>query len=293
MSAFEPVTLFVRGEEESSDDDAWDDTILVEEYDRSVNPLKNKVAKLMGVSEGDGASASSKENAKNRSKRLEKKPFHSWEIGSFCRAKYSADKVFYEAAILSINKKRGTCWVKYIGYDNQEEVYLDGILPSEGRLARQAQEEQAVIENFHEVDDTEDTEEMIPSDSNSLRKNCKKLRKKGGSPSSGYKQFNWQKDKTPSPINRPLSSQSAHANEGQQLGWNPQIPDANSLPLPPPPPPHIFENLTSDDGEALSAMLMSWYMSGYHTGYYYGLKQAKSQQSNCHSSRHHGRWRKS
>ncbi|XP_071449869.1 survival motor neuron protein isoform X2 [Hetaerina americana] len=225
MSAFEPVTLFVRGEEESSDDDAWDDTILVEEYDRSVNPLKNKVAKLMGVSEGDGASASSKENAKNRSKRLEKKPFHSWEIGSFCRAKYSADKVFYEAAILSINKKRGTCWVKYIGYDNQEEVYLDGILPSEGRLARQAQEEQAVIENFHE--------------------------------------------------------------------WNPQIPDANSLPLPPPPPPHIFENLTSDDGEALSAMLMSWYMSGYHTGYYYGLKQAKSQQSNCHSSRHHGRWRKS
>jgi len=46
----------------------------------------------------------------------------------------------------------------------------------------------------------------------------------------------------------------------------------------PPPPPAIFENLcqTSDEKEALTNMLMSWYMSGYHTGYYKGLAKGKA-----------------
>ncbi|XP_046400759.1 survival motor neuron protein isoform X2 [Ischnura elegans] len=223
MSEFEPVSLFVRGDEETSDDDAWDDTILVEQYDRSVNQLKDKVAKMMGVSHGDSGAASGKASEK-RSKHQKKKPINSWEVGSFCRAKYSVDDVFYEASILSINKEKKTCVVEYIGYGNQEEVHLDNLLHSEGRSARKSQEEQAVAENMNE--------------------------------------------------------------------WQSHIPDPSSLPPPPPPPPHIFEHLPGDDGEALSAMLMSWYMSGYHTGYYYGLKHGKSQQRSYHNGRHHGRWRK-
>lgn len=36
--------------------------------------------------------------------------------------------------------------------------------------------------------------------------------------------------------------------------------------VPPPLPPDVLSGLPSDDSEALSAMLMSWYMSGFHTG---------------------------
>ncbi|XP_046400758.1 survival motor neuron protein 1 isoform X1 [Ischnura elegans] len=290
MSEFEPVSLFVRGDEETSDDDAWDDTILVEQYDRSVNQLKDKVAKMMGVSHGDSGAASGKASEK-RSKHQKKKPINSWEVGSFCRAKYSVDDVFYEASILSINKEKKTCVVEYIGYGNQEEVHLDNLLHSEGRSARKSQEEQAVAENMNEVVDTEDTEGMIQSDS-SLRENHKKSRKKLVAPPADYKKSRWQKNKAPSPVGRPPSAQNMHFGEGHQLGWQSHIPDPSSLPPPPPPPPHIFEHLPGDDGEALSAMLMSWYMSGYHTGYYYGLKHGKSQQRSYHNGRHHGRWRK-
>nr|CAD7460055.1 unnamed protein product [Timema tahoe] len=52
-----------------------------------------------------------------------------------------------------------------------------------------------------------------------------------------------------------------------------------SMPSFMPPVPMCLSQSVSEDSEAVSAMLMSWYMSGYHTGYYQGLKEARSNQS--------------
>lgn len=43
-----------------------------------------------------------------------------------------------------------------------------------------------------------------------------------------------------------------------------------------PPPPPMPPNLTDEDSEHLSAMLMSWYMSGYYTGFYHGQRMQKT-----------------
>ncbi|CAD5211998.1 unnamed protein product [Bursaphelenchus xylophilus] len=44
-----------------------------------------------------------------------------------------------------------------------------------------------------------------------------------------------------------------------------------------PPPPALFAKIakSSNEKEALTNMLMSWYMSGYHTGFYEGFKEAQ------------------
>lgn len=44
-----------------------------------------------------------------------------------------------------------TCVVRYVGYGNEEEVYLSELLPSEGKFARQRQTEQAKRENVSKV----------------------------------------------------------------------------------------------------------------------------------------------
>ncbi|KAH7967152.1 hypothetical protein HPB49_023152 [Dermacentor silvarum] len=73
-----------------------------------------------------------------------------WKVGDFCRCVYSVDGQCYEAKVKSVD--HDTCVVRYVGYGNEEEVYLSELLPSEGKFARQRQTEQAKRENdtpFH------------------------------------------------------------------------------------------------------------------------------------------------
>ncbi|KAH6938674.1 hypothetical protein HPB50_011699 [Hyalomma asiaticum] len=70
-----------------------------------------------------------------------------WKVGDFCRCVYSVDGLCYEAKVKSVD--HDMCVIRYIGYGNEEEVYLSELLPSEGKFARQRQNEQAKRENAH------------------------------------------------------------------------------------------------------------------------------------------------
>ncbi|KAG8232321.1 hypothetical protein J437_LFUL009420 [Ladona fulva] len=269
MSGFFPATLFVRGKE-TSDEDPWDDTLLIKQYDESVSLLKEEVAKLMEISGSGEESASSKGKSfsahKMKKKRHGVKTPPEWEVGSFCRAKYSEDGKLYEGKIIRIDENAGTCIVRYIGYGNEENVYMDALLPTCGRSARKAQEDRAMEEQLFEIEGALDL-----SDSVSAKEDRRNSKAAHQTPHVGKRHGRRKMD---SPEMFPSFSQGRQSHENvHNLEWPPHIPP------PPPPPPNLFEHFTTNDSEALSAMLMSWYMSGYHTGYYYGLKQAKTQQN--------------
>jgi hypothetical protein len=60
--------------------------------------------------------------------------------GDWCRAEWSQDGVVYEAVIESMNKKKGTARVRYLGFNNQEEKELEELYLSKGEEWRGEQE---------------------------------------------------------------------------------------------------------------------------------------------------------
>ena len=56
-----------------------------------------------------------------------------WRVGDRCRAIFTEDGEIYEAVILSIDKQKDTCFVRYVGYGNEEKQYLPNLMPSEQR----------------------------------------------------------------------------------------------------------------------------------------------------------------
>merc|ERR1719383_792239 len=65
----------------------------------------------------------------------------SWKVGDFCRAVYSEDGVEYEGKVTSSGESEGHQYfvVQFLGYGNEESVWLDGMLPSKGPEERKAQ----------------------------------------------------------------------------------------------------------------------------------------------------------
>merc|ERR1712071_200070 len=129
---------FKRSSQDSIED-VWDDTALIEAYDRAVNLAKEKVAAKLAAE--DGASSSVNEAAKLKetsnacsNTSAEKK----WKTGDYVTTTYSEDGITYEAVIESINNA-STCIVKYIGYDNKEKVLLKDLQPSNGPQSRKIQ----------------------------------------------------------------------------------------------------------------------------------------------------------
>jgi len=51
-----------------------------------------------------------------------------WQVGSRCRAVYSADGERYAAVIVSIDDATATCTVRYDYYNNEEVQRLDDLL---------------------------------------------------------------------------------------------------------------------------------------------------------------------
>ncbi|XP_031564529.1 survival motor neuron protein-like [Actinia tenebrosa] len=116
--------VLYRTGQESDASDIWDDTALIEAYDRAVNIMKDGNFKN-GGSKGKGKNRNKK---KNKAKAAENQDSSSkWQVGDSCRAAYSEDGEIYEAFIISINSEE-TCVVKYNGYGNVEEQYLKDLM---------------------------------------------------------------------------------------------------------------------------------------------------------------------
>ncbi|EZA60117.1 hypothetical protein DMN91_010019 [Ooceraea biroi] len=236
----ESNVLFVRGsEDKSGDDDIWDDTILIQAYDRAVSLAKEEVAKRIAMNTQSEHTKQKAQGSKRFSK-ISKK----WTVGSPCRAVYSVDGETYEAIISKIFENSGMCLVKFIGYQNIEKVKLDSLLESEGLQSQIAQQKVALAAEKN----SEDTD----SDRYSIGWNSTKINvEKMDCDTEDSKLFKKNFTRRPGHFD-----------------------PANIMPPAPPLPPQLMAKLPESDTEALSSMLMSWYISGFHTGYYHGLKQA-------------------
>uniref|UniRef100_A0A1A9X0A8 Tudor domain-containing protein n=1 Tax=Glossina brevipalpis TaxID=37001 RepID=A0A1A9X0A8_9MUSC len=121
-------------------EDPWDDTLLIKAYDYSIKLAREELARRIALStskfsnNADDASKSTSEVEELMYNVSEMK----FKVGDYVRATYEDGKD-YEAKILSINSKTGTCILKYIGYDNQQEVRINDLVPSWGKKVRRLQ----------------------------------------------------------------------------------------------------------------------------------------------------------
>ncbi|CAL1689477.1 unnamed protein product [Lasius platythorax] len=245
--------LFVRGNK-SGDEDVWDDTALIQAYDRAVNLAKEEVAKRIAMDVQSQQMTQKSQSSKHTNHM--KKHLKKWTVGAPCRAVYSVDGQIYEAIVSKIHENSGTCIVKFIGYQNTEKVELSSLLESEGLQSQIAQQKDALAQKANE--------ETIDSDTSTYSQ-------------QSSKQIKGERMDYDTECSRPFKNSSM-----PEPGFFNSTIDA--MPPAPPLPPQLMAKLPETDADALSSMLMSWYISGFHTGYYHGLKQAKINQQkrrNC------------
>ncbi|KAF6211237.1 hypothetical protein GE061_014353 [Apolygus lucorum] len=147
--------LFIRKDCTNSDDevmeeeDIWDDSLLIQAYNKAVDMAKEKIAKKLNLENGLEVSNEKSSSAKSTpQKRVSpgiknsssQKGSIQWLDGMPCRAVYSADGQEYEAIVDHVNEQNGVASVVYIGYNNKEKVEISSLKPSKGEKARKAQE---------------------------------------------------------------------------------------------------------------------------------------------------------
>uniref|UniRef100_A0A1L8EBH4 Putative mrna splicing protein smn survival motor neuron n=1 Tax=Haematobia irritans TaxID=7368 RepID=A0A1L8EBH4_HAEIR len=108
-------------------DDPWDDSLLIKAYDDSIKLAREELARRISLSTSKVTKANSGEEGKIEHK-----------VGDYVRATYE-DGVDYEGEIISIDRKSDTCLLKYIGYENVQEVPLAELIPSWGKKVRRLQ----------------------------------------------------------------------------------------------------------------------------------------------------------
>ncbi|XP_058824142.1 survival motor neuron protein-like [Topomyia yanbarensis] len=259
-------------ESEHSNDEIWDDTLIIRKYDESLTMVREEVAKRLAmktnkkvtskVQNGQPEQTTSEEvkpglpdqppadegtATEKGSVEMGSKPV--FKIGDYCRATYD-DGVDYEAKILAMSKD-GSTLLRYVGYNNDQTVAADSLVPSWGRKARRKQREDAAelaFEEDHQRMEVSDDEEKLTKKASNIRINY--------SPS----------------FRMPMAGSAASGAAGYGAGMG----MGASFVVPPPPPmPPMLDNDDDVESENLSAMLMSWYMSGYYTGLYHGQKMSQ------------------
>ncbi|NXI55233.1 SMN protein, partial [Chloroceryle aenea] len=174
-----------------------------------------------------------------------------WKAGDSCYAVWSEDGNMYEATVVSVNRKRGSCVVSYTGYGNQEEQTLSNLLPlvSDGTESAMGNPEENGDETPFSTDESEISFWCPHNKDYSMKARTPILHFSTPLGASGQG-MTGSKLRTPPSL---LSCCPSHFPAGPMLI--------------PPPPPSIRAD-SPEDNEALGSMLIAWYMSGYHTGYY-------------------------
>ncbi|XP_073820093.1 survival motor neuron [Musca autumnalis] len=138
-------------------DDAWDDTLLIKAYDDSVKLAREELARRISLSTSKKSDTNDTSDGKKSKSSgsggvgatggtLENIVSHAeYKVGDYVRATYE-DGIDYEAKIMSIDKEAETCLLKYIGYDNLQEVALCDLIASWGKKYRRLQFAKAKLE---------------------------------------------------------------------------------------------------------------------------------------------------
>ncbi|XP_034481864.1 survival motor neuron protein [Drosophila innubila] len=128
-------------------EDKWDDSLLIKAYDDSVSLTRETLAHR--IADSTNRREESEEEEKHDMELLEETP-PSFKVGDFARATYT-DGLDYEGTIVSIDEKEASCVLRYVGYENEQEILLSDLLPSWGSKARREQVEQSA--NQPDVED--------------------------------------------------------------------------------------------------------------------------------------------
>ncbi|EAA13589.4 AGAP004011-PA [Anopheles gambiae str. PEST] len=277
-------------------EDIWDDSIIIKKYDASLALIKAEVAKRLAMNTNRGGLADVAGCSGHKPRRQQHKdsdstggeatvgtPEHeekgameiseqeqgtangppatgAFEIGDYVRATYD-DGVDYEAKIIGFGS-HGDCLIRYVGYNNEQTVLLEELLPSWGRKARRQQRVEAAEAEAAAADS-----QMDISDDERFTKQASKIKINFG-PNFG----------------RSSMDQAAGGRSRRSGMLGPSMSTAYMVPPPPPMPP-MLEDADDVESENLSAMLMSWYMSGYYTGLYHGQRMSQQQQQHTQQKR--------
>ncbi|XP_016980708.1 survival motor neuron protein [Drosophila rhopaloa] len=119
----------------------WDDSLLVKTYDESVGLAREALALRLADStnkrEVENAAVDEAGEDSATGGATSPEPL-SFKVGDYARATY-VDGLDYEGALVSINEGKGTCVIRYLGYENEQEVLLLDLLPSWGKRVRREQ----------------------------------------------------------------------------------------------------------------------------------------------------------
>ena len=55
-----------------------------------------------------------------------------YRLGDWCRARWTEDQLVYEATVKSVDRKKGTAKVEFVGFGNIEVKQLDELYMSKG-----------------------------------------------------------------------------------------------------------------------------------------------------------------
>ncbi|XP_076338286.1 survival motor neuron protein-like isoform X2 [Tachypleus tridentatus] len=279
--------LWKRDNDKTSEhNEIWDDTALIEAYDRAVSQMKEVISKKNKnqVSEDEKITGRKKNKKRGKGKQKPK-----WKLGDYCQAIFSEDGLLYEACVMSTNEQEGTCVVHFLGYGNEEEVRIGDLLASQGKHARAQQElaAQGYFPDGIDVENHSESMEWIGTRYGSLKPGKKPAKKpKKGTVSHPGKNNPYLRDANDFHHQSFMSPHACHTGfQGSNPAWQyaNQLhgPSTSFIPDIPPPPPFPLDDEGVTDEEALASMLMSWYMSGYHTGYYQALRQMRTESCGC------------
>ncbi|XP_035900868.1 survival motor neuron protein [Anopheles stephensi] len=277
-------------------EDIWDDSIIIKKYDASLALIKAEVAKRLAMNTNRSALAEAAGCSGLKTRKQQQKkdsdstggeatvgtpeheekgtmeisehdqplthgpPTGTFEIGDYVRATYD-DGVDYEAKIIGFGNQ-GDCLIRYVGYNNEQTVLLEELLPSWGRKARRQQRVEAAEAEAAAADS-----QMDISDDERFTRQASKIKVNFG-PSFG----------------RTSVGQTVPGRSGRSGMMGQSMSTAYMVPPPPPMPP-MLEDGDDVESENLSAMLMSWYMSGYYTGLYHGQRMSQQQQQHTQQKR--------
>lgn len=123
----------------------WEDSLLIKAYDDSINLARETLARRIADSTNSRDANAPEKNEAASTSDADLEPQEEVEeqelvfkVGDFARATYT-DGVDYEGTVISINGDASTCVLRYLGYENEQEVLLADLLPSWGKKARREQ----------------------------------------------------------------------------------------------------------------------------------------------------------
>lgn len=167
------ILVWKKGKDQKTfnedDDDIWDDTELIQAYDRAVQSIKEELSK---ESQGSPPKAAKTKKGKNK--------IHRWSVNDKCVCPYMEDGLYYPAQIIEVDQDSRKALVRYDEFLNEEELDLEDLLVTTSReakkLLKKTKKYYAAIGSYSTSETGDSSQEAAISKSNTTQ-NSKAVKK--------------------------------------------------------------------------------------------------------------------